>query len=134
MSNDSDLNSSLRKIAKGAGINFIGLLLASLLGFGSRIILARSLSPAEYGLIALGIALFSITASIGMFGMPGGVTRFVSFYRGKGDLERVRGSIISALRISLPVGLLLAVLLFFGAEWISVHVFNEPNLMPVLRI
>ncbi len=134
MSNDSELNSSLRKIAKGAGINFIGLALASLLGFGSRMVLARSLGPAEYGLIALGIALFSITANIGTFGLPGGVIRFVSFYRGKGDLKRVKGVIISALRINLPVGLFLAAVLFLGAEWISVSVFNEPDFTPVLRV
>jgi hypothetical protein len=36
--------------------------------------------------------------------------------------------------MNFSVSVIFALLLFFGAGWISVHVFHDANLTPVLRI
>ncbi len=133
-SEESYLNSSLRKIAKGAGIGFTGLAIASVLGFGSRLVLARSLTPSEYGLISLGIASFNLLTVLGMLGMSQGVVRHVSFYKARKDKERMKGSIVSGVKISFPISLLLVAILFFGSEWVAINIFNEAELTPVLKI
>jgi len=131
---ESYLNVSLRKIAKGAGFVLIGTLIGRAFGYGSRLIIARFLGVSEYGLISLAFAGMSIVAALSLVGMTQGITRYVSFYKGKGDKGKIKGTIISALKITLPLSLLFAFLLFYKADWISIHVFHDANLTPILRI
>ena len=134
MSDRDHLNASLRTIAKGAGIGFAGTAIGLGFGFFTRIVIARFLGPGEYGLISLGVACLSIAATIGLLGLSSGITRYVSFYNGRNDRGRIKGTITSALKISLPVSLILASLLFFGSKWISVNIFDETNLEQILQI
>jgi len=60
--------------------------------------------------------------------MQQGITRYVSFYKGKEDKGRIKGTIISALKITLPLSLILAFILFGYANWISIHVFHDARL------
>ncbi|NQE45988.1 hypothetical protein C5S31_08200 [ANME-1 cluster archaeon GoMg2] len=127
-------NESLRKIAKGAGIGFTGAFIGMVFGYFSRIVLARFLGPGDYGLITLGVAGMSIAATLASIGLPSGIRRYVPYYKGKGDEGKIKGTILAALKISLPLSIFLAILTFIGADWISVHVFHEAKLTPILRI
>ena len=131
---ESYLDESLRKIAKGAGVSFIGAFIGMGLGYLSRMIIARWLGASDYGLIALGYAALMIGATLSLVGLPVGIQRFVSFYKGKGDKGRIKGTILGALKISFPLSLVFAILFFFYADWISIHVFHSHELIPVLRI
>ena len=131
---ESYLNESLRKIAKGAGIGFTGAFIGMAFGYFSRIVIARFLNPEGYGLITLGIAGMSIAATLSLLGLPTGIQRYVSFYKGKGDEGRIKGTILGALKICFPLSLFLAILIFISADWISIHVFHEAKLTPILRI
>ena len=130
MSNEeSYLNESLRKIAKGAGFVLIGTLIGRAFGYGSRLIIAR-LGASDYGLVSLGFAVMSIAATLSLVGMQSGITRYVSFYKGKEDKGRIKGTIIAALKITLPLSLIFAFILFWYASWISIHVFHDARLIP----
>ena len=131
---ESYLNESLRKIAKGAGVGFTGAFIGMAFGYFSRIVIARFLGPGDYGLITLGIAGMSIATTLSLLGLPSGIQRFVSFYKGKGDEGKIKGTILGALKICFPLSLFLAILTFIGADWISIHVFHEATLTPILRI
>ena len=128
------LNESLRKIAKGAGIGFTGSFIGMALGYFSRMVIARFLGASDYGLICLGFAAMTIAATLSLVGLPTGIQRYISFYKGKSDKGRIKGTIIGALKISFPLSLFFAFIFGFGANWISVTVFHEPELTPVLRI
>lgn len=137
MSTDEEiphLNEPLRKIAKGSGIVFIGTAIGMAFVFFTKMTIARFLGPYDYGLVSLGIAALTITATLGLLGLGGGIVRYVSFYKGREDSGRIKGTIISSLKISFPLGLVLACLLFFSAEWLSINIFHESNLTPVLQI
>lgn len=128
MNNDD----SLVKIAKGAGIVFIGSFFAKLLGYFYVLILAR-LGSYKYGLLNIGFGMFSFVGIISLLGLNLGVLRYVSFYKAKGDKNKIKGAIISALRISLPLSLLLSSLVFIFAGEIS-NIFHDEGLVPILRI
>lgn len=121
---ESYLNESLRKIAKGAGVSFIGAFIGLGLGYLSRMIIARFLGASDYGLISLSFVVLNIAATLSLVGFSTGIQRFVSFYKGKGDKERIKGTILGALKISLPLSVIFAILFFFYADWISIHVFH----------
>lgn len=133
-SEESYLDTSLRKIAKGAGIAFTGTFIGLALGYVSRMIIARLLGASDYGLVSLGYAALIIGWALSSLGLPTGMQRYVSFYKGKEDAGRIKGTIIAALKISFPLSIVFALLFFFGAEWISIHIFHEPSLAPILRI
>jgi O-antigen/teichoic acid export membrane protein len=134
MPNEEYLNESLRKIAKGAGIGFTGTFIGTALGYFSRMIIARFLGASDYGLISLGFAAMSITATLSLVGFNEGIQRFVSFYKGKNDEGKIKGTIFCALKICFSLSLILTLLIFFYADWISVNVFHEAKLTSVLRI
>jgi O-antigen/teichoic acid export membrane protein len=134
MPDEDFLNKSLRKIAKGAGIAFTGTFIATALGYLSRLIIARFLGPGDYGLVSLGYGLMDITAALSLLGFSAGMQRYISFYKGKGDEGRIKGTIIGALKITFSLSLVLTFLIFFYADWISIHVFHDAELTPVLRI
>ena len=102
MPDEGYLNESLRKIVKGAGFVLLGTIIGRAFGYGSRLIIAR-LGASDYGLVALGFAVMSIAATLSMVGMTQGVIRYVSLYKGKEDKGRIKGTIISALKITLPL-------------------------------
>ncbi|KXB02944.1 hypothetical protein AKJ47_03080 [candidate division MSBL1 archaeon SCGC-AAA261G05] len=124
----------LPKIAKGAGIVFIGMILGRVAGYLSRLVIARGLGPEPYGLISLGLAAVSIAGVVGMLGLRSGTTRHISLYKGRGDERGIKGVITSSLKVTFPLSLLLGVLLFLFSGWISVHLFHEPGLSGVLKI
>ena len=132
MPDEGYLNESLRKIVKGAGFVLLGTIIGRAFGYGSRLIIAR-LGASDYGLVALGFAVMSIAATLSMVGMTQGVIRYVSLYKGKEDKGRIKGTIISALKITLPLSFISAFILFWYASWISIHVFHDANLTPILR-
>ncbi|MBN1762684.1 MAG: flippase [Methanomicrobia archaeon] len=128
------VDNSLRKVAKGTGIGFIGFFIGAVFGYFSRIILARFLGATDYGLISLGFAAMSLTAAVSLVGLQGGVTRYVAFYKGRGDKGGIKGTIEGAVKIALPLSLIFTFSLFSGSQWISINVFHEPHLTSVLRI
>ena len=54
-----------------------------------------------------------IGATHSLVGLPAGIQRFVSFYKGKGNKGRIKGTIFGALKISFPLSLVFAFLFFF---------------------
>ena len=66
--------------------------------------------------------------------MQSRIVRYVSFYKGKEDKGRIKGTIISALKITLPLSFISAFILFWYAGWISIHVFHDADLTSILRI
>lgn len=77
---ESYLDVSLRKIAKGAGIGFTGAFIGMALGYLSRMIIARFLGASDYGLISLGFGMMTIAATLSTVGLPAGIQRHVFFY------------------------------------------------------
>jgi len=100
------------------------------LGYLSRIIIARFLGALDYGLI-FSFAAMIITANLSLIGFETGIQKYVSFYKGKGNKRRIKGTITSALKITLSLSFISAFILFWHASWISIHVFHDANLTPI---
>ena len=54
-------------------------------------IVARFLGPTDFGLISLASAVATIASTVVLVGMPAGVVRYVSFYKGRNDERRIKG-------------------------------------------
>jgi O-antigen/teichoic acid export membrane protein len=69
-----------------------------------------------------------------MVGLKSGVVRYISFYLGKNDYNRVKGTIFSSIKIILPVSIIFTILLFLFSEKISLIIFNNVDLIPILKL
>lgn len=131
---DDIVNQSLRKIAKGAGIIFIGAIFDMALRFVGRVLIVRYVSVSEYGLYSLAFSVLSILAIISVLGLPQGSTRFIAYYRGKSEETKIRSVLSFSTVFVLTGSILLSIALFLSADLLSSSVFRSPELSLPLKI
>ena len=129
-----DKDIAIKKVAKGAVYIFVGMFIANIFSYAIKIILARYLGPADYGLLSLALSIFIILTGIGLFGLDVSIMRYVSYYRGKKDKTKVKSSIFSVIKMLTVTSLILAGLLFLFSDKISILFFNKPELSFLLKI
>jgi len=112
----------------------IGMLVARILGYGIRAVIAHAYGVELYGYINTGLSLMMIFAMIGIVGLNTGVSRQISFYRAKSDLKKVHLQIFSAYKISILISVIFALILFITSKFIAENIFKTPELTIVLRI
>jgi O-antigen/teichoic acid export membrane protein len=125
---------ALKAVVKGAGISFIGLVTSNVILYLNRLVLARYLGVDEYGLLYLGISILNLIVIYASLELSGGITRYAPYYAAKNDDKRVRGTFLSALKISLPTSIAASLALFFFSDFISAAIFHNLSLSPVLKI
>ena len=128
------VNESLRKIAKGTTIVFIGTIISLLLGFVGRVILIRFTTQSEYGIYSLAFTILSIFIVISTLGLEEGSTRYIAYFRGKGEEGNVRGVISSSIKVVLAASVALAMTSFLVSDFISINIFHIPELSTPLKI
>ena len=128
------VDEALRKVAKGTIIFFIGTLIYWLLEFVCRIIIARGTTQTEYGLFSLGYVLLSVFVIIATLGLDSGTTRYIAYFRGRREDNKVKSTIYSSLQLALITSILFSLVAFFSADIISQTVFHNYELSAVLKI
>lgn len=128
-----EVNHSLNKIIKGAGIFFIGLVIGKILGYFYVMFVAR-LGTEQFGLLNLGLSIVSLLTIVSLLGLDNGILRYVSYFSAKGDNRGIKGSILSSLKICFPISIFLALVMFAFSTQISTIFFHNLNLAPILRI
>ncbi|MFB6207752.1 MAG: oligosaccharide flippase family protein [Candidatus Nanohaloarchaea archaeon] len=104
--------SYVTQLAKGAGITFIGMVASKILSFAYRTFLGRTLGPEQYGLFALALAGFFLAQNLATLSLDQAVKKFMPEQLSPEHTFQV---LYSSLRVALPLSLLTAVGLFFGA-------------------
>lgn len=131
---DKEKERAIKTVAKSGSFLFIALIISRFLGYLTRISLARFLGPSDMGLVYLAASVSGVIATISTFGLPVAVQKFVSYYEGKNNLKRVKGVITSSLKISFPISLISAFLLFIFSDWLAINIFHKPVLAIGLKI
>jgi len=121
-------------IAKGASIVFVGTIIGTALRYIFELLVARNLKPELFGVFFLGFTIFKILERITTVGLNNGVLRYVAIFKGMGDESRIKGTILLSLRIVFGVGAVISFLTIIFSHKISLSLFNEANLAPVLKI
>src|SRR3989344_6976802 len=103
------------QIARGAIISFLGMIFGKGLTYLYVILLAR-LGSSEYGLISLGLAITLFLSTITMLGLKTVIVRYISFYQSKKNNEKIKGTILSSIKISLPISIIFMISLFLLSE------------------
>lgn len=127
---------SIKGMARGAGIIFLGYVVSKLLTYLFRILLSRY-NPENYGLFALSLSITVFIVTIATLGLDKAVYRYIPFYNEKGNFGSSRSIINLSLKYGTVFSLLLAFILFVSADWVATTFFsslNHASFVLVLRI
>ncbi len=69
-------------------------------------VLTSHLSPSDFGVYSLALTVISITGAVATLGLNEGVPRYIAFFRGRNEDQKIHELIISAIIMGLLTGLL----------------------------
>jgi O-antigen/teichoic acid export membrane protein len=121
---------SVKWLAKGAIITFVGMIISKVFYLAYRTIIARMLGPSDYGLFSLGLAVLSIVAVIAGLGIEGGVERYIGYYWGKRSY--LKGIILSSIKIVIMSSLVWMIILLLSRTLIVPYFTSDPTLKIIL--
>ena len=124
----------LNSIGKNAFLRFGGIIAQNLFFLITALLITRVFNSATLGQYVLAITVFNILGLAATLGLKYGTLRFVAFYRGREEEERVRGTIFSSAVIALTGGSVLGGALFIASPWLTKTVFHAPELTVSFRI
>jgi len=122
------------KIAISALIVFLGMIVSKILTYIYRLIVARYLGPEEYGTLNLSLTILFVFLSIALIAHPSSIVRYVSFYKGKNEEEKIKGTITAGLKLNIITSVVIGIILFIGANYISINIFHTDKLIPLLKL
>lgn len=129
----NDSQASVNRLALGAGVSLVGVVMGRGLEFVKQVALARLLGIEAFGLYALG---WNLLRSIGILlplGLQSGVMHFGSGFWRKDD-GALRSIMTRAIGYSFLIGCVVATILFLIAPWLTTTVFNEPEFTTAFRV
>ena len=120
-------------VAKGGGVNLVGSIFNQAIRFLLVWLLARLLGARDAGLYFQAVAVLMVLSMIATGGFVNSVTRFVALHRTDGDAAALRGTVRLGLWGCTGIATALALLLLALAPWLAADVFQDPEVLPLLR-
>ena len=112
----------------------IGILLSKIFSYLYKIIIARYFGADIYGLYSLSLVIVGLFAAISGLGLSEGSLRYISLYRGKNEISKIRYVYKTTFKITLFTTITAALILFFSAEFISLTFFKNNDLIIFLKV
>ncbi len=100
------VNQSVNRIVTGSGVILVGTFIGMLFDILLKKVLTSHLSPADFGTYSLALTVISITGAVATLGLNEGVPRYIAFFRGSNEEQKIHELIISAIMMGLIAGLL----------------------------
>lgn len=126
--------SEFNKIAKESSINFTGSFVGNILNYIWLMILTRYLSQEDLGNFTLAQSLVNISLIFVLLGMHQALDRFIPFFNSSGHQGKIKSLLRLIFQFSLTSSLLMGLILYWGADFLSVTLFKTPALTEILRI
>lgn len=113
---------------------FAGGILANLFGYLLRLLLARSLSVAEYGLVYAVMAFFGFFALFQGLGLGETIVRYVSSATVHKDHAQQKQVIVWSIVLLYSSTALVAGIMFFMAQWLAIAYFKAGIAADLVRL
>ena len=123
-----------KKAFRGIGIIFIMNLLANLIAYSTRIVLARNLTTAEYGLF---YAVFTFVIFFLFFrnlGLGQALIKHIAEFKVKKKYDEIKTIIISTALFQFLSSLIFGIIFFVLADFLAKYYFKNPLASLMLKI
>ncbi|MBN1997374.1 flippase [candidate division KSB1 bacterium] len=131
--NDYKEQQAIRTMARGAGIVFIGMILARIFGYLLRIALKHSIGLEDFGLISTGVVVVELAAIVALMGMQLAVARYIAFFSSQKQENKIAGTLKSSFILGMSSLTVVALAIRFFAQDIAIKLFDKPELLIILK-
>lgn len=118
---------------RGSFMVFVGSSVAMVVSAGGMILVARMLSPSDYGLYSVSLVLPGLFGLFSDWGVNSALIRFTAKYRSEGRVEKVRGLEKAGFLFKLAVGGTLSLALFLSADVLAAVFLRRPEAGGLVR-
>lgn len=122
----SEPSAAFGRFRRGAIYGLINRVALGVLNIAVAVVLARVVSPADFGFYAVFAQLVAVGAMLQGFGMQNGVTRLAGIAGGHGAWEAARQLLAAAARLYVMSGLVLALAFLVTWPLIERELFGRP--------
>jgi O-antigen/teichoic acid export membrane protein len=130
----SGQNSHVVDLLHGASIAGVLKALGAILAFGLSVVLGRMLGAETAGVYFLAFTVATVAATIGRVGLDSALLRFVAAGASASNWYEVRAVYRTTMVLGLICSLLVATILYLGADFYADTVFSDPTLATPIRI
>ena len=113
---------------------FIILIIAAFIAYLFRMILARNLTTSEYGLFFAVLTLINLVILFARLGLNNSLVKFIPEFVVKKSPEKIKNIVAAVFSINLITAIIIAVIIFFLADFLSVVYFKDPLASILLKI
>jgi O-antigen/teichoic acid export membrane protein len=123
------------KVSAGGGFRlFVGVVASNAIMAVGTVILARLLSPTEYGLYSVATVPALTMNLFRDWGVNSAITKYVAHFKATGNEEDTRNVVAAGLVFEILTGLCLSLLSVFLAGFIASTIFHRPEVAPFISV
>lgn len=124
----------LKELLKGSSVTLVFRILGLFLGYIFTLMITRWYGAHTMGLYTLSITVLNIFVIIGVFGFDYSLVKFVADFNVNNKFDLIKKIYYQSLTISIPLGLLLSLILFFNASFFAKTIFKNEELIIFFQI
>ncbi|MEP7167785.1 MAG: flippase [Bacteroidota bacterium] len=125
---------TLRELLKGTSSTFVIRVLGFIIGYVFIIIISRFYGPKIVGAYTLCSTVLIIFSVVGRLGFDSSIVRFFAQNVIQNKWDVVHEIYVKILKIVIPWGIFLSIVLFFSSSQIADRVFHKPHLAPYFKL
>lgn len=119
--------------ARGSFIVFVGSSVARLVSAAGMILVARLLSPSDYGLYGVSLVLPGLFGLFSDWGVNSALIRFIARYESEGEVEKIRVLEEAGFLFKLAVGCVLSLALLLSSDILAAVFLRRPEAGGLVR-
>ena len=131
---NKEIDKGLKILVKTSFVVFIALILSKVFSYSYRIIIARHFGAEIYGLFSLSMVIIGWFVAFSSLGFTEGLVKYLSFYRGKNEISKMKYLVKFSSRILFFSTLIVALISFLFSDIISTTIFHNQNLSFFLKV
>jgi stage V sporulation protein B len=125
----------LAKVSVRSGFNlFWGALIVTIISSIEIIVLARLLSPANYGVYTIALVTPNLIKTFRDLGIDQSLIRYTAKYNADQQKDEMKTTLAAATTFEIVVGFILSLIVFFLSEPIGNYFFNRPEIVFLIQI
>jgi len=123
-----------RTSAKGGFNLFWGIAISSIISSLGIIIIARLLSPDDYGLYLIVLMAPNIINIFRDLGIDQSTIRYTAKYNQENQKNKIKTVLAAATTFEIIFGTILSLITYLLSDFIGNSIFNRPNIVPLIQI
>lgn len=126
--------SYVQKAVRGTGIVFLLSVLSSLVAYITKIVLARELGPADYGLFSAVLTLVMFFLFFRDLGLRQALVKYIAEFNVGKQVGKIKSAIGVVFLLQVVSSVILAGILFFVADYLALSYFADARAALALKV